>query len=67
MRDSDAITSGGEKDIGRKKKEEYAEYAVGKKKTLQLREECTTRTELTGEDIMMGDGKGTEWMRLVYK
>lgn len=32
-----------------------------------LREECSTRTELTEEDIMLKDREGITWMRQVYE
>lgn len=32
-----------------------------------MKEECSTRTELTEEDIMLKDGEGPEWMRQIYK
>lgn len=39
-----------------------------KDETLQhIKEECSTRTDLTEEDIMLRDGEGPEWMRQVYR
>lgn len=32
-----------------------------------MKEECSTRTELTEEDLMLRDREGPEWMRSVYK
>lgn len=32
-----------------------------------VREECSTRTDLLEEDIMMKEGEGPKWMKQVYK
>lgn len=32
-----------------------------------MKKECSTRTELTEEDLMLRDREGPEWMRSVYK
>lgn len=59
---------GREIDTGTKRKKRLYKNCGWKEETLQyIREDCTTRTELSEENIIMNDEEGLDWMRLVYK
>lgn len=55
-------------DTGTKRKKRLYKNCGWKEETLQhIREDCTTRTELSEENIIMNDEEGLDWMKLVYK
>lgn len=59
---------GREIDTGTKRKKRLYKNCGWKEETLQhIREDCTTRTELSEKNIIMNDEEGLDWMRLVYK